>query len=126
MMMDDEPIPLVDGQYWDIEALAHDLRVAREGWRAAHRNHSEHGEIGFPSRLRLEKIIAALCGALFPLRLGPSFVRAHNEQAFVAESLQTALSRLYGQIRLELGYAQPEASPHAIELEVARIISGFA
>ncbi len=125
-MMDDEPIPLVDGQYWDIEALARDLRVAREGWRAAHRNHSEHGEIGFPSRLRLEKIIAALCGALFPLRLGPSFVRAHNEQAFVAESLQTALSRLYGQIRLELGYAQPEASPHEIELEVARIISGFA
>lgn len=125
-MTDDDEIPVIDGQYWDIDALARDLQAARNEWRTAHRNHSEHGEVGFPSRLRLEKIIAALCGALFPLRLGPSFVRTHNEQAFVAETLQTALSRLYGQIRLELGYARPEASSHEIELEAARIIGSFA
>jgi serine O-acetyltransferase len=62
------------------------LRQARDDWRARHRRHSEHGEAGFPSRKRLEKIVAALCGARFPLRLGPSFVRAHNEAAFVAET----------------------------------------
>jgi serine O-acetyltransferase len=89
-MIEDDDIPLVDGQYWDIDQLAQELRYARDDWRAAHRSHSEHGDVGFPSRLRLEKIIAALCGALFPLRLGPSFVRAHNEEAFVAEALQTA------------------------------------
>ena len=125
-MWDDEEIVLVDGQYWDIDALARDLRAARDDWRAAHRSHAEHGDVGFPSRLRLEKIIAALGGALFPLRLGPSFVRAHNEEAFVAETLQTALSRLYGQIRLELGYSRRESSSDAIELQAARIISGFA
>jgi serine O-acetyltransferase len=126
VVMVDEPIPQIDGQYWDIDALANDLRTAREKWRAAHRNHSEHGDVGFPSRYRLEKTISALCGALFPLRLGPSFVRAHNEDAFVAETLQTALSRLYGQIRLELGYRKPEAPSQEIEREAARIIGDFA
>ncbi len=125
-MSDEDEIRLVDGQYWDIDALAHDLRQAREDWRAVHRHHAELGEAGFPSRYRLQKIIAALCGALFPLRLGPSFVRAHNEQAFVAETLQTALSRLYGQIRLELGYASPTLSSEDNERQAARIISGFA
>jgi len=123
---DDEEIVLVDGQYWDIDALARDLREARDEWRAAHRRHAEHGDVGFPSRLRLEKIIAALCGALFPLRLGPSFVRAHNEEAFVAETLQTALSRLYGQIRLELGYSLQDATSDAVETQAARVIGGFA
>jgi serine O-acetyltransferase len=93
-MIDDEDVALVEGQYWDIDGLAAELRLAREEWRAAHRRHAEHGDVGFPSRLRLEKIIAALTGALFPLRLGPSFVRQHNEEAFVAETLQTALSRI--------------------------------
>ena len=125
-MWDDEEIVLVDGQYWDIDALARDLRAARDDWRAAHRSHAEHGDAGFPSRVRLEKIIAALGGALFPLRLGPSFVRSHNEEAFVAETLQTALSRLYGQIRLELGYSRRDSSSDAIEVQAARIISGFA
>jgi serine O-acetyltransferase len=125
-MIDDDEIILVDGQYWDIDALARDLRDARDAWRMAHRRHAEHGDVGFPSRLRLEKIIAALCGALFPLRLGPSFVRAHNEEAFVAETLQTALSRLYGQIRLELGYSLREPGSDVIEVRAARVISGFA
>jgi serine O-acetyltransferase len=125
-MADDDDLPVVDGQYWDIDGVTQELRAARDDWRAAHRNHSEHGDVGFPSRVRLEKIIAALCGALFPLRLGPSFVRAHNEDAFVAETLQTALSRLYGQIRLELGYAKPEIGSDTLERDAARIIGGFA
>jgi serine O-acetyltransferase len=125
-MIDDDELPLTDGQYWDIEALSGELRAARDDWRAAHRNHSEFGDVGFPSRLRLEKIVAALCGALFPLRLGPSFVRPHNEEAFVAETLQTALSRLYGQIRLEIGYSRPDLGGDAREREAARIIGGFA
>ena len=124
--MTDGDVPVIDGQYWNIDALSRELRVAREDWRAAHRNHGEHGDVGFPSRVRLEKIVAALCGALFPLRLGPSFVRAHNEDAFVAETLQTVLSRLYGQIRLELGYSKPDIGADAQERDAARIIGGFA
>jgi serine O-acetyltransferase len=124
--MDDDDGLVADGQYWDIDALSRDLRAARDDWRAAHRNHSEHGDIGFPSRQRLEKIVAALCGALFPLRLGPSFVRAHNEEAFVAETLQTALSRLYGQIRLELHYSRSELGSDVVERDAACLIRDFA
>ena len=114
------------GQYWDIDAITAELRFAREEWRGAHKRHAEHGAVGFPSRAILDKIMAALCGALFPLRLGPSFVRRHNEEAFVAETLQTALSRLYGQIRLELGYSLGDSAPPLIDDEAGRIIGQFA
>jgi serine O-acetyltransferase len=121
---DDDATP--SGEYWDIDRIAAELKQARDDWRAAHRRHAEHGSIGFPSRALLEKIVAALSGGLFPLRLGPSFVRHHNEDAFVAETLQTALNRVYGQIRLELAYAMPDSSPEQIDAEAARIIGGFA
>jgi serine O-acetyltransferase len=122
----DEAIAAPPGQYWDIDAITAELREAREEWRNAHRRHAEHGAEGFPSRHVIEKVMAALVGALFPLRLGPSFVRKHNEEAFVAETLQTALSRLYGQIRLELGYAAGTTAPELIDEDAGRIISHFA
>jgi len=115
-----------NGTYWDIDAIAADLRAARDEWRTAHLRNAEHGAIGFPSRHDLEKIMAALCGALFPLRLGPSFVRIENEDAFVVETLQTALSRIYGQIRLELGYRLRSADTHEPDAQAARIIGRFA
>lgn len=122
----DEAIAAPPGQYWDIDAITAELRDAREDWRKAHKRHAEHGAVGFPSRHVLGKIMDALCGALFPLRLGPSFVRVHNEEAFVAETLQTALSRLYGQIRLELGYSIGATSPELVDSEAGRIIGHFA
>jgi serine O-acetyltransferase len=118
----DDPIEAPPGEYWDIERITSELRDARDEWRNAHRRHAEHGAVGFPSRHVIEKIMAALCGALFPLRLGPSFVRMHNEEAFVAETLQTALSRLYGQIRLELAYAAGIDAPQLIDVDAGRII----
>jgi serine O-acetyltransferase len=116
----------VTGVYWNVEHLADALGRARARWRASQKRHAEYGAEGFPSRANLTKIIQALCGALFPLRLGPSFVRLHNEEAFVIETLQTALSRLYGQIRLELIYALREQSQDHIDAEAARIIGAFA
>ncbi len=124
--MDEDEAVLTDGQYWDIDAITGDLARVRAQWRAARRFHVEHEAAEFPSRSRLEKIMSALCGALFPLRLGPSFVRRHNEAAFVAETLQTALSRLYGQIRIELTYAMRDASSDEIERAAGRIIGRFA
>ncbi len=122
----DDPIEAPPGEYWDIDRITSELRDARDEWRNAHRRHAEHGAVGFPSRHVIEKIMAALCGALFPLRLGPSFVRMHNEEAFVAETLQTALSRLYGQIRLELAYAAGIDAPQLIDVDAGRIIGHFA
>ncbi len=122
----DEPIEAPAGQYWDIDLIGAELRDAREDWRNAHRHHVELGAEGFPSRHVIEKIMSALCGALFPLRLGPSFVRRDNEEAFVAETLQTALSRLYGQIRREWGYAAGTNAPLLIDEDAGRIIGHFA
>jgi serine O-acetyltransferase len=126
MDADTEDALLPAGLYWDIDAISAALKAARADWRAAHRRNAEHGAVGFPSRHVIEKIMTALCGALFPLRLGPSFVRTHNEDAFVAQTLNTALQRLYGQIRLELAYSLGENDAWLIEDDAARIIRHFA
>jgi serine O-acetyltransferase len=126
MDADTEDALLPAGLYWDIDAISAELKAARADWRAAHRRNAEHGAVGFPSRHVIEKIMTALCGALFPLRLGPSFVRTHNEDAFVAQTLNTALQRLYGQIRLELAYSLGENDAWLIEDDAARIIRHFA
>lgn len=112
--------------YWDIDRLVADLSAVRLRWRQDQHHHAEYGAEGFPSRANLAKIMASLCGALFPLRLGPSFVRAHNEDAYVAETLQTALSRLYGQIRLELLYALKDEPAAVVDTQAARIIGAFS
>ena len=125
-MSEDTIPPHDDGQYWNIDGLVRDLAAARARWRQEQRHHTEYGGAGFPSRGDISKIMMSLCGALFPLRLGPSFVRIDNEDAFVAETLQTSLSRLYGQIRLELYYVYPDGSAAQVDAEAARIISAFA
>lgn len=112
--------------YYDLDPIVAQLSSIRQNWRTMQAHHGEYGEDSFPSRSDLGKIIAALCGALFPLRLGPAFVRRHNEDAYVAQTLQTALSRLYGQIRLELIYAAREVSHEGIDSRAAEIISSFA
>lgn len=112
--------------YWSSADIARQLRDARHAWRAAQTHHAEYGGEGFPSRHDLRKILEALCGALFPLRLGPAFVRLHNEDIFVEQTLETALSRLYGQIRLELIYAMADAPRQQIDDRAAYIISAFA
>ena len=109
-----------DWDYWDIDTIATGLKHARQRWRSGQHRHAEYGAVGFPARGEIEKIMAALCGALFPLRLGPHFVRIENEDAFVAETLDTALRKLYGQVRLELAYAGQEDSA------AARIVGAFA
>ncbi len=112
--------------YWDLDNIVKQLSNIRRGWRAAQAHHAEYGGEGFPSRGDLNKIMEALCGALFPLRLGPNFVRLHNEDAFVAQTLQTGLSRLYGQIRLELIYAMADADQDVIDGRAESIIRDFS
>lgn len=126
MLMSEEYPDVPDGQYWNIDRLVAGLSAARARWREGQKHHTEYGGSGFPSSGDVAKIMIALCGALFPLRLGPSFVRIDNEDAFVAQTLQTALSRLYGQIRLELYYAYPDGSGAQVDAEAARIIAAFA
>ncbi|MET0241510.1 MAG: serine O-acetyltransferase EpsC [Sphingobium sp.] len=117
---------MAEDSYWDLDSVVSRLSEVRQTWRAAQKHHAEYGADGFPSRGDVAKIVQALAGALFPLRLGPEFVRPHNEDAFVAQTLQTALSRLYGQIRLELIYALSGGARETVDERGAAIIAAFA
>lgn len=112
--------------YWDLDDIVRQLRDIRREWRSEQTHHAEYGGEGFPSRGDVGKLMDAMCGALFPLRLGPNFVRLHNEDAFVAQTLQTSLNRLYGQIRLELIYALANTPRLEIDERAAEIIRRFA
>ena len=117
--------PIPEG-YWDIDRLSAELGAVRSQWRQEQQHHAEYGAEGFPSRANLVKVMSSFCAALFPLRLGPSFVRVHNEDAFVAQTLQTALDRLYAQIRLELLYTVQDSVGPDVNARAGRIISDFA
>ncbi|MDO6415588.1 serine O-acetyltransferase EpsC [Sphingomonas sp. BIUV-7] len=114
------------GSYWRLDEVLAELRVVRENWRAAHPRNREHGSATFPSRRTLEEVMSILCGVLFPLRLGPSYVRADNEAAYVAETLENGLSHLYGQLRRELAYSSVGGAEEATDAEARRIIGAFA
>ncbi|MFT3967225.1 MAG: serine acetyltransferase [Sphingobium sp.] len=125
-MSSGEARPRAADGYWDLDDVAAELGAVRRDWRSRSWHHAEHGTEGFPSRGDLSRILQALSGALYPLRLGPEWVRKHNEDAFVAETLQTVLSRLYGQIRLELLYALPGSPREEIDARAAEAIAAFA
>jgi serine O-acetyltransferase len=112
---------LTDG----VATVAAELAEIRREWRGTHGHNGEYGSEGFPSRGDLAKIVGALCGALYPLRLGPDFVRPHNEHVFVEQTLQTTLARLYGQVRLELIYAMADEAAHAVDARAEEIVRSF-
>ena len=111
---------------WDVDEIVAELGTIRRGWRANRAHHAEYGVEGFPSRVRLTKVMEDLCGVLYPLRLGPDHVRLHNEDYFVTQALQIALSRIFAQIRLELAYAAPDLTPRDMDGRGTEIVVGFA
>ncbi len=114
------------GDFWQVDDIVAELGEIRRNWRADVADHAEYGSEGFPSRLRLSRVTDELCGVLFPLRLGPDHVRLHNEDAFVRQTLQLALSRLHAQLRLELTYSQDSGGPEAIDANASEIVTAFA
>lgn len=123
--LNDKADPLLNG-YWDGDAIASRLMLRRQEWRSEKYRHREYGAQGFPSRPVIGKVATALASTLYPLRLGPDFVRRDNEDAYVRGTLDTGLSRLYGQIRLELGYAYPAEDVAQVDARAANIIARFA
>ncbi|MET0271250.1 MAG: serine O-acetyltransferase EpsC [Sphingomonas sp.] len=114
-----EPAP------WDLEAIADGLRGARERWRQAHRRNVEIGAQGFPSRARVNAIIADLCAALYPQRLGTAHGEA-DEDAYVASVLRSALQNLLDQVRIELRYWGSEAREPFADEDATTILRHFA
>lgn len=119
-------VAMADDDIWQVDEIVEELGAIRRGWRANRAHHAEYGVEGFPSRVRLTKVMEDLCGVLYPLRLGPDHVRLHNEDLFVTQVLQIALSRIYAQIRLELGYSVPDSTPEQFDGHATGIVIGFA
>lgn len=113
---------------WGIGSIVGELRVARERWRAAQQRNLEFGVREFPSWLALQEIAAALCGALFPMRLGPPEMRQEGEDYYVGHTLDAALNALFTQVQLELGYDRRRQGGDATDVgdQAAAIVKSFA
>jgi serine O-acetyltransferase len=99
-----------------------ELRAVREKWRESQQRSRDVGGRELPSRETLGRIVEALRGALFPMRLGPSDLRQQSEDFYVGFTLDSAMNALLGQVRLELRYASRQAPVPEQELE-ARAVS---
>ncbi|PKH19530.1 serine acetyltransferase [Pseudomonas prosekii] len=113
--------------HWQLHTIVSQLRTARDQWRSQNgRVSGEQGGRELPSRAAMAEILEALCGALFPMRLGPVDLREESEDFYVGHTLDVALNALLAQARLELRYAARHSAAidhqHDTELE-ARTIS---
>jgi hypothetical protein len=90
----------------------------RDQWRAQNgRASGEQGGRELPSRAAMAEILEALCGALFPMRLGPVDLREESEDFYVGHTLDVALNALLAQARLELRYAARHSAQVDTEVE---------
>lgn len=115
--------------HWQLQTIVSQLRGARDQWRT--RNGRVSGEQGgreLPSREAVAQILEALCGALFPMRLGPVDLREESEDFYVGHTLDVALNALLTQARLELRYAarQGGEADNQVDALAIRLIQDFA
>ena len=122
------PAAAVATASWNLEAVVSGLRSVRERWRLSQQRQREWGGRELPSREALRNVVAGLCGALFPMRLGPAELRQENEDFYVGHTLDAALNGLRDQVALELDYQQRHGHPALdASLEGAtRIVRDFA
>lgn len=113
---------------WDIDRVVAELREVREAWRQGQQRTQEFGGRELPSREVLHDIMLSLCGALFPMRLGPADLRQESEDFYVGHTLDAALNALHAQVRLELRHAarQEPVGATSIELQAVGIVRDFA
>jgi serine O-acetyltransferase len=115
--------------HWQLQTIVSQLRTARDQWRAQNgRVSGEQGGRELPSRAAMADILEALCGALFPMRLGPVDLREESEDFYVGHTLDVALNALLAQARLELRYAARHSAEADTEVEAKtiQIIQDFA
>jgi serine O-acetyltransferase len=113
---------------WDLDGVVADLRAVRHRWRESQQRSLEVGGRELPSRDAVCGIVAALAGALFPMRLGPPNLRQETEDFYVGHTLDSALTSLLTQVRLELRHAARGGAPAPaeIELKALDIVRRFA
>lgn len=113
---------------WDLGEIVSGLRAARADWRQAHQRNRDYGVREFPSREALKRIVADLCGVLFPMRLGPSDLRQEGEDYYVGHTLDLTLRSLLQQVELELALNYKAGSLEAglVKPHAAQIVRSFA
>jgi serine O-acetyltransferase len=117
-----------DPSPWALGRVVAELRAERQRWRQSQARLNEAGGRELPSREALRAIVQALCGALFPMRLGPPDLRQDSEDFYVGHTLDTALHGLFGQAVLELRHAARHGQAPAGEVEAAAlaVVRNFA
>ncbi|HWV15550.1 MAG TPA: serine O-acetyltransferase EpsC [Cellvibrio sp.] len=115
---------------WQLDKIVSELRSARNDWRSQRGRLREAGLRELPSREVLKQIIGDLCGALFPMRLGPQDLREESEDYYVGHTLDAALNQLLNQVQLELFYVarqeQENQDEAALKLQANNIVRLFA
>lgn len=115
--------------HWNLDQVVAGLRQQRERWREARNRSLDSGGREFPARQQVQAIMDALCGALFPMRLGPTELRAETEDYYVGHTLDTALNALFGQVQLELSYTarqRGDNSEAGVPARAREIVTAFA
>lgn len=101
----DPDVKFIAATNWELDKIVSELRGIRNEWRIESGRLQELGLRELPSRDVLQNIIRELCGALFPMRLGPQDLREESEDYYVGYTLDAALSQLLQQVQLELRYS---------------------
>lgn len=114
--------------HWNLDQVVAGLRQQRERWREARHRSLDSGGREFPVREQVAAIMTSLCGALFPMRLGPPELRQETEDYYVGHTLDTALNALYAQVVLELSYtARQQGQPEdTVVPRATAIVNAFA
>jgi serine O-acetyltransferase len=115
---------------WELDKIVRELRTARNEWRRQNGRAREAGLRELPSREALQQITGELCGALFPMRLGPQELRQETEDYYVGHTLDAALTELLRQVQLELSYFarlnNTQIEEQSLKLQAVHIIRQFA
>jgi serine O-acetyltransferase len=114
---------------WHLHEIVDQLRGTREQWRAQNgRSCGAQGGRELPSRAAMATLLEQLCGALFPMRLGPVDLREESEDFYVGHTLDAALNALLVQARLELRYAtrQGPCDNSAMDARALQLVQDFA
>jgi serine O-acetyltransferase len=114
---------------WELERIVDELRAARVNWRLSQGRSTEAGGRELPSRDALRHVVQALCGVLFPMRLGPADLREESEDFYIGHTLDAALNALLVQARLELSYNARQKNlldSESIEILAQAIVHNFA
>ncbi len=115
---------------WELDKIVNELRSVRNEWRSQRGRLREAGLRELPSRDVLQQILSELCGALFPMRLGPQDLREESEDYYVGHTLDAALNQLLIQVQLELLYVARQQSESAdeaaLKLRANNIVRLFA